>query len=133
MSAILDANVLLRYLTGDDPAKAARCEQLFRQAAAGQGKLRVTDVCLAEVVWTLGSYYGLSRTEIANKLVAALNTPGFEFSNVRLLLDAAERSRAENVDYIDAYHAAVAADAGAAVYSCDRDFDRFDDVTREEP
>jgi len=133
MMKVVDTNLLIRYFTGDDPVKADRCERLFREAAEGRAKLLITDVCLAQLVWTLGSYYRVSRADISDKLVALLNTPGFEFSNVGVLLDASQRYRNTNVDYIDAYHAATAAESGMDVYSYDRDFDKFEDVVRLEP
>ena len=133
MGALVDANIFLRYFTGDDPKKAARCERLFRTAAEKQLSLRVSDVCLAEVVWTLESFYGAPRNDTADKLVALLNTPGLVFSDANVLLDAAQRYRNTKVDFIDAYHAALAVSVGHEVYSYDRDFDRFDDVTRKEP
>lgn len=133
MTKIVDINLLVRYFTGDDPGKADRVERLFRDAAMSAEKLLITDVCLAELVWTLFSYYGVSRIGIADRLVALLNTPGLEFSNVGILLDTSERYRNTNVDYIDAYQAATAVASGVDVYSYDRDFDKFEDVTRLEP
>lgn len=133
MSVLVDTNVLLRYFTGDDPTKAERCEELFQRAAVGEFKLRVSDLCIAEMVWTLGSFYGEERNEIAEKVVALLNTPGLEFSNLPMLLDAAERFRRKNVDYIDAYHAALAVSEGVDIYSYDKDFDDLRGVKRKEP
>ncbi len=133
MGALLDTNIFLRLLTEDDPEKAERCERLLRRAGQRTLRLHVSDVCLAEIVWTLESYYRAPRSEIAEKLIALLNTPGLEFSNVDVLLDAVQRYRDSAVDFIDAYHAALAADAGLEVYSYDHHFDKFEDVTRREP
>ena len=133
MTALVDANILLRYFTGDDPEKAERCERLFQRAAVGEMRLRVSDVCIAEMVWTLDSFYGEERSAIAEKVIALVNTPGLEFSDVAVLLDAAERFRRKNVAYIDAYHAAVAAGESLDIYSYDKDFDKFTDTKRREP
>lgn len=133
MAVYIDANIFIRFFTQDDPAKAAKCEQLFRDASDGKVKLNVTDVCIAEIVWTLSSYYGLPKDEICRKLIAILNTPGFEFSNTSVLLDAVRRFDNENVDYIDAYHAAVISAKNSEIYSYDRDFDKFKDICRREP
>ncbi|OGV71397.1 MAG: hypothetical protein A3K19_01550 [Lentisphaerae bacterium RIFOXYB12_FULL_65_16] len=133
MSWFLDTNVLLRFLTGDDKQKASACAALFQRAATGEVDLFVSDVCIAELVWTLDSFYELPREEIADKLVAVANTPGFTFTDVHILLDATARYRQFNVDFADAYHAACAHAAGKKVCSYDRDFDRFGDVERVEP
>ena len=85
------------------------------------------------MVWTLDSFYGQERSAIAEKVIALVNTPGLEFSDVAVLLDAAERFRRKNVDYVDAYHAAVAAGESLDIYSYDKDFDKFTDTKRKEP
>lgn len=130
---LLDTNVLVRFLTNDDPRKADRCETLFRRAAKGEVTLRLSDVCLAELVWTLESYYQLERKDIADKITAVLNTRGFEAENATLWLDAMRRYAESKVDMIDAFHAAMAAQASLPVCSYDRDFDQFRDVQRIEP
>ena len=130
---LLDTNVLVRFLTNDDPHKAHRCEKLFRQATKGDVTFRLSDVCLAELVWTLESYYQLERKDIADKITAVLNTDGFEVDNETLWLDAMRRYAESKVDLIDAFHAAMAAQANLPVCSFDRDFDQFHDVQRVEP
>jgi predicted nucleic acid-binding protein len=130
---LLDANVVLRYLTNDVPAMADACERLFERAAKGHVALKVTDVCLAELAWTLGSFYRLSPAEVADKLTALINMPGLLFSNVDILLEALDRYRSHSVDFIDAYHAAVAVAHGVPVCSYDRDYNKFADVHRKEP
>jgi predicted nucleic acid-binding protein len=132
-SCLLDANILLRYLTNDDPRKAAACEHLFRRAAKGDTRLVVSDLCLAEVAWTLDSFYGLDAPQIASQITAILNTPGIKCSDLALWLDALNRYAHHNVDFIGAYHAALSATTKHKLYSYDRDFDAFADVTRLEP
>jgi len=132
-TVLLDTNVLVRFLTNDDPRKADRCEELFRRAGEGEMTLRLSDVCLAELVWTLESYYRLSRRDIAAKITAVLNTDGFEVEDETVWLDAMRRYAESKVDLIDAYHAAQAAQANWPVCSYDRDFDQFHDVQRVEP
>ncbi|MBI5554969.1 MAG: VapC toxin family PIN domain ribonuclease, partial [Elusimicrobia bacterium] len=38
----LDTNIILRYLTWDDPRKAKKCEALFKRASAGKEILYTT-------------------------------------------------------------------------------------------
>ena len=131
--ALLDTNVLLRYLTEDVPEKTDRSEHLIKQAIMGQIQLYVTDICIGEVVWTLKKFYKVSRQEIADKLFALFNTPGLEFSDVDVLIDATQRFRSKNVSYPDAHLAALAAAKEICVYSYDHDLGKFCDVQRKEP
>ncbi len=130
---LLDTNIFLRYLTNDDPRKATQCEKLFSRAAEGEIALVITEMCLAELVWTLDSYYGLDRNEIVEKVVAILNMRGLEIPNIDLWLETITRFKETKVSLIDAYHAAVAQGFGKIIYSYDRDFDLFSDVKRIEP
>jgi predicted nucleic acid-binding protein len=50
-----------------------------------------------------------------------------------VLIDAIMRFGDLGVDFADAYHAAIAADREADVYSYDRDHDQFPDINRREP
>jgi predicted nucleic acid-binding protein len=43
----LDANIILRYLTKDDPAKAHACFTLFQQVKQGREELQTTESVIA--------------------------------------------------------------------------------------
>jgi predicted nucleic-acid-binding protein len=119
MTYVVDANIFLRILTADDPEQTKRATEIVKRATEGQFKLFVSDVCLAEIAWTLDSYYGLERSDIAEKILALLNTDGIVFSNRRILIDTIVRYKENKVDFVDAYHAAIAAEDGGEIYSYD--------------
>ncbi|NJM77278.1 MAG: type II toxin-antitoxin system VapC family toxin [Acaryochloridaceae cyanobacterium RU_4_10] len=73
--AFIDTNLFLRYLTNDIPKKADRVEELLQRAALGEILLVTTSLVIAEIVWTLTSFYGLSRDQIRDRVLAILNTP----------------------------------------------------------
>lgn len=87
-SSFVDTNVFLRYLTNDVPEQAAAVERLFGQAAAGQLRLTTNAMVVAELVWTLESFYRLPRDNVASKVIAILNTPGLQVADAALLLQA---------------------------------------------
>lgn len=80
----LDTNVLIRLLTRDDEEQAERARQLLEDHAAEDGALFVSDIVLAEVVWTLERAYALGREEIAGavRAMAGNATLGFESREV---------------------------------------------------
>ena len=59
---------------------------------------------IAELVWTCESYYGLSKEEIRDKVLAILNTPGLEVENKDLIAEAVLLYTERNIDFIDAYN-----------------------------
>ncbi len=78
----VDTNVLLRYLLHDDEAQAARAEALFDDGEA----VLITDVVLAETVWTLsGRKYRLGRAELAVVLERLFGEPNIRFEDDRVV------------------------------------------------
>jgi uncharacterized protein len=105
-SCFADTNLFLRFLTNDVPAQADKVEALLRSAGKGEVRLVTTGLVVAEIIWTLESYYQVPKPEIQDKVLAILNTPGLEVDDADLLLQAAVWYAEKNVDFIDAYHAA---------------------------
>jgi uncharacterized protein len=130
---LLDTNVIVRFLTGDHPAHSPRSRNLFARAAAGDVTLVVTDLALAETVWVLQSFYKLDRGAIAAPLKDLIESAGIEVGNKARLLSALRNFAQTDVNFEDAYHAAMAAAESIEIASFDRDFDQFAGVKRVEP
>ena len=130
-----DTNLFLRYLTNDVPEQAGAVEALLRQAAQGEFALVTNSLVIAEIVWTLESYYGLSRPEIQQRVLAILNTPGLEIADREILFRAILWYVEKNVDFIDACNAAwMVAQGIANVYTFDqKHFGRFEGVSVHMP
>ncbi len=61
----IDTNVLLRYLLWDNKTQAAKADRLIN----GSTPVLITDVVLAETLWTLkGKKYRLGKTAMINVL-----------------------------------------------------------------
>ena len=130
---LLDTNVIVRFLTGDHPAYSPRSRSLFARAAAGDVTLLVTDLALAETVWVLQSFYKLDCGAIAAALKDLVESTGIEVENKAVLLSALRNFAQTDADFVDAYHAAIAAAESIAIASFDRDFDQVAGVKRVEP
>lgn len=130
-----DTNLFLRYITNNVPAQADAIEKLLIKAAAGQCLLVVNALVVAEIVWTLESYYQLSKSDIRSKVLAILNTPGLEIAESGLLLQAALWYAEKNVDFIDAYNAAwmVSHDIAAVSTFDKKHYARFEGIKVSTP
>jgi predicted nucleic acid-binding protein len=84
----VDTNVFLRFLTRDNPGKFERCRRLFEQAVAGSVALRTSELVIAEIVWTLLSYYALPKAAVIEKVGQILNTPNLAVTNQEVLIEA---------------------------------------------
>lgn len=127
---LLDTNVFLRHLLQDHPEQSPASTALLERIESGVLAGWVTPMAVAEMVWVLsGSTYGLTRDDIRDGLSALLELPGLRVVDNRAL----ELYASLSIDFIDAYHGALAEAAGGVVYSFDRDFDRIPGVTRLTP
>jgi len=98
----LDTNLLVRYVTDDDPAQAAVVRALFRDMEAAGERLHVSCIVLCELCWTLRGY-DCSRDEIAAVLVKILATGLFEIQDsdlVRYALEEYRQGRGDFADYL---------------------------------
>lgn len=127
----VDTNLFLRYLTNDVPEQADAVEELLHKAAAGNVTLVTSSVVMAEIVWTLESFYQLERKDIREKIVAILNTAGLTVIEGDLVLQAITGYVEKNVDFIDAYNVAWMLSHGITeAYTFNRKhFNRFDGIT----
>jgi len=105
----VDTNVLVRFLTGDDPRQAARALALFRAE-----QVWVAKTVLLETEWVLRSLYGFGgdRTAVALQGLVGLD-------NVRVEdAQAVQRAliwSAAGLDFADALHLASVDQAEAFV------------------
>ncbi|HET7038045.1 MAG TPA: PIN domain-containing protein [Thermomicrobiaceae bacterium] len=131
----LDTNIILRYLTGDDPVKARACLTLFQRVRQGDEELTTSDVIVAEVTYVLTSQYQLDHAEIAARLLPLLVLPGLKLHRKRVVLRALEiYAQYRRLDFEDALSAAQMEHLGVReILSYDTDFDRVPGLIRQEP
>ena len=131
----LDTNILLRYLTNDIPEQAQAVESWLRKAGAGECVLVTHHLVLAELAWTLHSYYQRPVAEVQSTLLAILNTPGLEVEQEQILIQAAHWFSEENVDFIAAYTASWMLNNGLTdILTLDRKhFQRFEELNVVSP
>lgn len=133
----LDANVFLRYLTRDDEAKADACFRLFLRLKSGEERATTSEVIIAEVAYVLAarSLYNLRPDEISARLRPLLAVRGLRVPHERSCLRALDLYATHPfLDFEDALAVAEMERQGLeVVLSYDRDFDRLDQVRREEP
>jgi len=130
VTAFVDTNVLVRHLTGDPPAQAARATRYLQQA----DELLLPDLILAEVAYVLESFYDTPRAQVAETLRAVLAFGAIRVVDEELLLRTVEVYDDHRLDFADAYLVASAERTGVGeIVSFDRAIDRVGTVRRVEP
>ena len=128
----LDTNVVLRYLTGDQPGKAQRCAALLERP--GREPLYTTALVVAEVIWLLVGRYEFPKARVVEAIRRLLNTPRIMLEEREVMLMAVQLFEQHPIDFIDAYHGALMRARGiGTLYSYDEDFDRIPHLKRLEP
>lgn len=133
---LIDTNAFLRFLTKDDPVKAANCQKLLQSAAEGELKLYTTDLVVAELIWVLQSpkTYNLNPSEIFDIIMPLLTIKNLYFPCKNVLPDIMELFKTENIDFIDAYNIEIMRSRKIGnIYSYDKHFDQLPGVVRQEP
>lgn len=110
----LDANVLVRYLTRDDPAQYAKAATFIDRALDRGEQFLVNTAVLCELVWVLGTAYEYSREEIAGALEQLFATAQFEIERVDDARQALRDFRSTKADFSDALIGRINRSLGAA-------------------
>ena len=95
----VDTNVLLRYLLRDDEAQA----ESSRRVIDGEERVLITDVVLAETLWTLiGRRYRASRADLIGVVDKLLQEPNILFEDDEVIWSALQAYRETDADFADA-------------------------------
>jgi len=129
-----DTNIFLRYLTRDDPVKYERCRDIFKKAIEGKILLATSGMVIAELIWTLLSYYKVPKSEIVEKISIIINMENLYIPDEKIITDALVLYSRKNIDYIDAYNTILMRNHRInEIYSYDEDFDVVEGIKRKEP
>ena len=132
----LDANVILRFLTRDDPEKAQHCFELLQRCDRGEVELTTSESVIAEVVYVLASprLYHLPPRRIHDLLLPIINLRGLRLSSRHLYRRALGHYARRGIDFADALTVAHMEQEGISeIVSYDRHFDRIEGISRLEP
>ena len=132
----IDTDVIIRFLTGDDPQKQAAAITLFEQVEQGVLAITAPDTVIADAVYVLSSprLYHLARIAVHELLSGLVHLAHFQVENKPAVLRALELYGSTRLDFGDTLIiASMEQQHSQILYSYDADFDRFDGITRQEP
>ena len=109
----LDTNVVVRYLTQDDPRQCQMVNALFERAARShEVAFFLSAVVLSEVVWVLESVYGYTRQKIGEALTLLLAVRQIEVERRQTIKSVLDAFASGDVDFADYLIAALNRDEG---------------------
>jgi predicted nucleic-acid-binding protein len=98
----IDTNLLVRFVTRDDAAKANRVRRVLTDAAAAGEKLHVSVIVICELARVLKSAYDESREHICDVVAALLETPEIVVEDADVVRRALKDYAAGRADLADA-------------------------------
>lgn len=110
---VVDTNVVVRYLTGDDPRQARIVERLVRE-----NDIRLLSTVALETEWVLRSLYGYPRERVHAGLSAFAGLACVTADDHEQLASALDWF-AQGMDFADAMHLSYCED-GEALATFDR-------------
>jgi predicted nucleic-acid-binding protein len=84
----LDTNILVRYLTQDDPVQSAKAAEIFERRLTAKNQGFVSLVAMVETVWVLDRAYGLTAQEIATAVERLLQVEVLAIENEQQVFTA---------------------------------------------
>ena len=121
----LDSNVLVRYLTQDDPAQSARATRLIERQLSEKEPGFISAIVLVELWWVLKRLYRATRAELKQTVQDLLDTRQFVLEQRGAVIQALKRLDVANGDIVDALIVELARAGGCErVVTLDKDAGR---------
>lgn len=110
----IDTNILVRYLTQDDPVQSPRARSIIEGRLTEDRPGFISLVTLAETVWVLGRSYAMSPVALAEIVQDLLRSTTLVVQNEREVFSALFTFQAGLASFSDALIGALSAWAGCS-------------------
>jgi predicted nucleic-acid-binding protein len=108
----LDTNILIRYLTQDDPVQSAKATAILERRLTPKNPGFVSVLGMVETVWVLDRAYGLTAQEIATAIERLLQVEVLAVENEQEVFSALVALKQGRGSFADALIAELGARAG---------------------
>jgi len=110
----LDTNVLVRYLTQDDPIQSPKAADLIERALTESEPGYISIVAMVETTWVLERTYEFSATDIAVAIERMLQAPVLTVESEQEVFTAMIAMKERRASFSDALIGALGARAGCS-------------------
>jgi len=118
--AVIDTNIVLRFLLADEPKLFARASALLSEVRTGKRNVYLAESVAAECIFVLTKFYKVPKAEAAEKLSELLDYKGFSAGPVPAVKQALALYAAHNIAFVDALILATARQKGWHVETFDK-------------
>ncbi len=121
MAALIDTNVIIRFLVGDHEAHLAESIQILEKIEAGELEVEILSTVLMEALFVMTKFYKLPKQSVVTDLKSILAMKGVINGNKLILSDALSMFVDKNIDFVDALICTKSRLQGYERISFDRD------------
>ena len=102
---LLDSNLILRVITGDNLVLTNLAKEVFNKAAIGGFKLTITLMIVAECVYVLSSksLYNLNRVKVVTAMQVIFNQKNVHLDEIAIVLESLDLFSTTKLDFADCY------------------------------
>ena len=123
MIYLLDTNVIIRFLIGDNEEFLAQSIKIFEQIESSKIQVEILEGVLMEVYFVLTKFYKIAKSEAINDLKTILAFDGVVNHNKAILFETFSILENKNIDFVDALICAKSKLQGYKKLSFDGDLD----------
>lgn len=132
---VIDTNVILYHIVGNNPVYSPKCDQFFLALQSGITTAYGASTAIAEAAYVLDKGFRIPRADIASTLLDIVSIQAITWDFREPLIEALRFWGSQGpLSFTDCYHLTLSTHLEiGCVYMFDRKMDRFPCVTRLEP
>ena len=102
MVYLLDTNIIIRFLVGDNEEHLAKSTEYFEQIELGSMEVEILSGVLMEAFFVLTKFYKLPKIEVISDLKTILSFEGVVNKDKVILFETLSIIENKNIDFVDA-------------------------------
>ena len=102
MVYLLDTNIIIRFLVGDNEEHLAKSTEYFEQIELGPMEVEILSDVLMEAFFVLTKFYKLPKIEVISDLKTILSFEGVVNKDKVILFETLSIIENKNIDFVDA-------------------------------
>lgn len=120
MVYLIDANIIIRFLVGDNANHLAISKDIFERIEQGELKGEILESVLMEIFFVMTKFYKIPKNELIDDLKKIVAMSGIVGDKV-LLIEVLNILQHKNIDFVDALICAKKELYGYGILSFDSD------------
>jgi predicted nucleic acid-binding protein len=125
VSSFPDTNIIIRYLTNDDPLLFKRSKEFFDKVKSSETKAVILESVIAECVYVLTKIYRVPNHKAAGSLIDILRYKGVVNKDRKELIDDLTLFTEERLAIVDCILYVKAKSGGDCLISFDSDLNKL--------